>query len=182
MAWSYCERWNKMLGKPIDPLTEEEARSRHDLGKLYVAYSRRDDGTVSTAVEVRLENGFVGIWNFDTYQRPAWRRVLMRHGDRMFMEDGYLYEYGDSTKLVTLNQAERFFHRHVDTDGTGYTVERRKGSTTEERTEISLKDDRTLDHYWTTAPAFGEYDEVTLAGIDPEELEQALRDSGLENS
>jgi len=181
MTWSYCERWNKMLAKPIAPLSEDAARARHERGELYTAFPTKEDGTVSIAVEVRLENGFVGIWDFDRHRRPSWRRILLQHGDRMFMEDATLYDYGDSTKLLTLNQAERIVHRHVEPDGTGFETRRRKGDPMVERTEISLKDGHSLDHYWTPIPVFGEYDAVTMADIDPNELEEALREHEQKN-
>jgi hypothetical protein len=170
-----------MLAKPIDPLTEEEAKSRHDQGKLYTAFSRRADGSVSVVLEVRLENDFVGIWDLDQYQRPQMRRVLARYGDRMFLHDYYSYGYGDSTELLTVDEAEHFLHRRIDPDGDGYTVERRKGSE-ETRSEISLKQGHTLDHYWTPVPAFGDYHQTCLVGIDPNELEQVLRDAGYEDA
>ena len=176
MSWSYCERWNKKLAEPIAPLTEDEARARHGRGELYTAFSTREDGAVSLVVEVRLENGFVGIWDLDEYQRPRWRRVLLQHGDRMFMEDGILYDYGDSKKLLTISQADRILHRHVEPDGNGWETRHRKGGSTAERAEISLKEGRSLEHYWTPVPAFGAYDAVTMAGIDPNELEEALRE------
>jgi hypothetical protein len=176
MSWSYCERWSKKLAEPMDPLTEDEARARHANGELYTAFSAGDEGAVSVVLEVRLENGFVGIWDLDRCRRPRWRRVLLRHGDRLFMEDGILYDYSDSDKLLTVSQADRILHRHVEPDGTGWQTRRRKGDSTVERAEISLKAGRVLQHYWTPIPEFGEYDAVTVAGIDPGELEQALRE------
>ena len=99
MAWNYCDRWNVMLGKPIDPLTEDEARSRHEQGTLYTAYSLRDDGTIVTAVEVRLENGYVGVLDFDQYQRLWWHRSLTRIGDRMFLEDAASFIERESSAI-----------------------------------------------------------------------------------
>ena len=182
MAWEYCVRWNMLRATPIDPLTEDEARARHRSGALYTAYSRNDDGAVSMAVEVRLENGFVGVWDFDRYRRPCWYRVLKQRDGRMFMGDTFLYEYGDSVEYLAMDRAEQVLHRHVEPDGNGFTIERRKGDPIGERTEISLKEGEALDYYWIQVPAFGEYDEASLVGIDPSEIEQALREAGYEGA
>lgn len=168
MTWQYAWQWNDLLDEPMDPLTEDEARARHESGELYTAYSLYEDGAISTAVEVRLENGYVGVLDFDRYSRLVWDRTLDQRGDRMFMEDAYSYDYGDSAEHLLRNQSQEFFHRHLEPDGTGYERRHVKGDPMEERTGISLKEGATLDHYWVPVPGFGDYDEVCLAGIDRE--------------
>lgn len=175
MTWQYAWQWNELLDEPMDPLTEDEARARHERGELYTAYRLGEDGTISTAVEVRLENGYVGVWDFDRCGRQVWHRVLDRRGERMFLQDGYSYDYGDSTEHLLVSQAAGFFHRHLEPDGTGYQRRRVPGDPQEERTAISLKEGAALDEYWTAVPEFGQYAEVCTAGIDRREAEAIIQ-------
>jgi hypothetical protein len=170
VTWQYAWQWNDVLNKPMDPLTEAEARARHERGELYTAYSMSENGTISVAVEVRFETGYVGVWDFDQLGRRFWHRSLARHGDRMFLSDSSIFDYGDSTKRLGRNQAERIFDRHLEPDGTGYERLRVKGDPLEQRTDISLKDGATLDEYWTAVPEYGEYGAVCAAGIDPRDV------------
>lgn len=181
MRWQYARQWNELLNEPIDPLTEELARTRHDKGEPYTAYALDDSGVISVVTEVRLGNGHVSVWDFDEYGRQVWRRILEQHGDEMFMKDAYSYDYGDSNDHLFTSQAERFLHRHVDPDGTGY--ERRSAEedpTEEERVAISLKAGATLDEYWVTVPEFGQYDDVCWVGIYRQEAEDVTREQDTE--
>lgn len=175
MTWQYAWQWNDTLSKPMDPLTEAEARERHENGELYTAWSVGRDGVISVAVEVRLETGYVGVWDFDPFGRRIWHRLLGRHGDRLFLSDSSIFEYGESTKRLRRSQAEKFFHRHVEPGGTGHERRRVKGDPMEERNDISLKAGESLDAYWTPVPEFGAYGELCLVGIDPRDLEDGTR-------
>ncbi len=166
MTWRYAWQWNDSLNKPMDPLTEAEARARHESGELYTAYSMGENNVISVAVEVRLETGYVGVWDFDRLGRRVWHRSLAQSGDRMFLSDSSIFDYGDSAKRLRRSQAERSFHRHLEPDGTGHERRRIKGDPMEQRTEISLKAGETLDEYWTAPPEFGEYGAVCATGVD----------------
>ena len=43
MELFYCSRWWIKKKKAVDILTEEEAKSRHDTGKVYTAVITSDD-------------------------------------------------------------------------------------------------------------------------------------------
>lgn len=60
MTIRYCVRWNKLTQGPIEPLTEEQARQRHDAGQLYTAVTERDDRPRQLVV-VNLELDYVGV-------------------------------------------------------------------------------------------------------------------------
>jgi hypothetical protein len=175
VTWLYAWQWNDILNRPMDPLTEAEARQRHKHGELYTAYSVNQEGAISIAVEVRLESGYVGVWDFDKLGRRIWHRSLDRRGDRLFLSDSSTFEYGESIKRLRRSQAKKFFHRHLEPDGTGYERRRVKGDPMEERVDISLNPQEALAEYWVPVPDFGQYQGVCLAGINPQDLDKATR-------
>jgi hypothetical protein len=170
MTWKYAWQWNEVLCEPLDPLTEDEAHQRHNRGELYTAYKLTEDGLPSIAVEVRLENDYVGIWDFDALGRQVWHRTLDRFGDRMFMINGTLYGYGDSTEYLLVSDAATMTSRHIQPDGSGRELRVTEDDPEGTESILSLKPGNTLNHYWTEVPEFGEYGAVMSAGIDPRDL------------
>lgn len=171
MNWQYALRWNDLLGDPMDLLTEEEARARHEKGELYTAYRLGGDGVMDAAVEVCLASGYVGVRHFDEQGRLDWSRTLSRRGSRMFMEDATWYDYGDTTGHMLPGQAEGFYHVHLEPDGTGYEHHRVAGEPVREQV-IFLKDDAALAEFWAPVPGFGEYTEACLAGVEHQRAEE----------
>ena len=174
MTWQYAWQWNEVLCEPLDPLTKDEARERHERGELYTAYKLTEDGLPSIAVEVRLGNGYVGVWDFDAVGRQVWHRTLDRIGDRMFMASGTLYGYGDSSEYLLVGDAVKMTSRHVQPDGSGREVRVTEDDPEGTESTLSLKPGNTLDHYWTAIPGFGDYGDVTAVGIAPDDMAAVL--------
>jgi hypothetical protein len=165
MPTVYCERWNEWLDKPIVPLTEEDARARHERGELYTVAYVPDGGSKAVgAVEVRLEVGFARIYVFDEHARVEQIRTFDRRGDRMFLEEVTDYEYPDTTERLRMDQASLVTEHEYNEDGTGKLSVHRAGTEYSDGWDLSLKPGQTMEGHWAPVPEFGAYDALGNAG------------------
>lgn len=173
--WRYAWQWDDLLREPVDPLTEEEARARHESGESYTAYHLDEDGVIDAAVEVRLGNGYVGIKSFDRYARLVCHQVLDQHGDGMFMRDASWYGYGDSTEHLVCDEAREFLHVSLKSDGAGREHrDAREGP--DAGWPASAAEGGSLDELWAPVPEFGDYMRVCLVGVDREHAAEVMRE------
>lgn len=70
MPLNYCERWDARNKAPAKPLSEAEARRRHDAGKPYSVLIGPGESDTRTVVAVRLETGYVGVTFLNEDQEP----------------------------------------------------------------------------------------------------------------
>jgi hypothetical protein len=82
---SFCERWNNKQKEPILPLSEDEARARHDSGELYTVVL--GDHETPTVVEVFLREGYVGVRWLEPHGKDAMRYAFRRIEDRLFLSE-----------------------------------------------------------------------------------------------
>jgi hypothetical protein len=162
----YCERWNKLLAKPIGPLTESEARARHGRGELYaVAYVPDGQTEAVGVIEVRLEVGYARIHLFDEHGRVEQIRTFDRRGERMFLEESTDYAYPESTERLRMDQASVVTEHAYNEDGTGRVTVHRPGTDYADGWDLSLKPGQSMDNHWVPVPDFGDYDALGRAGL-----------------
>ncbi|MFG2328678.1 hypothetical protein ACGFMM_03555 [Streptomyces sp. NPDC048604] len=153
MTWTYCEEWNELLESPMDPLTVEETRSRHDRGKLYTALLQPDEKqSPELRVEIRWETEYASVVFMDDHGRDELRYTFTVVDDKMFLKTIMLLEYGDTEErggYANPERTERFSYtpdgicdRTVDADG-DVTEESRWG------VDVS--------RHWEPIPEFGTY-------------------------
>ncbi len=165
MPTVYCERWNEWLDEPIGPLSEAEARARHERGELYtVAHVPDGRFMAAGAVEVRLEAGFARIYSFDEHARVEQIRTFDQRGDLMFLEEVTDYEYPQSTERLRVDQASVITEHEYNEDGTGRLSAHRADTDFSDGWDLSPKPGESMDGHWVPVPAFGEYDELGGAG------------------
>ncbi|MCM2426995.1 hypothetical protein [Streptomyces sp. RKAG337] len=167
MPTLYGERWNEWLDEPIEPLTEDEARARHERGELYtVAYIPEGRTKALGAVEVRLQVGHAAVYQFDEHARITQIRSFSKRGDRMFLEEVTDYEYPDGTERLRVDQASVMTEHTYNEDGTGRRTVYQLGAGEADGWDLSLKPGQTMENHWTAIPAFGDYDGLGRAGFD----------------
>lgn len=148
---TYAERWWQRKRKATGPLTEEEARRRHESGELYVAVLG-DPERPDAAVEVRLEAGFVGVRLLDDQGREYLTYLFGRDpaaSDDLFLEQATWREF-DGDEVV------RGDTYHFKKDGTA-VVERVDYATKEAET-AELRPD--VSSNWEPVPEFGQYESI----------------------
>ncbi|MEU1466887.1 hypothetical protein ABZ434_01465 [Streptomyces sp. NPDC005761] len=155
MNWTYSERWNKLLERPITPLTEKKARARHSSGQLYTAIPAPDGQHSPTLrVEIRWETEYAGVIFMDHYGRDELRYSFSLINGLLFLDGARRYEYGDSQ--VRGGYADATYTESYDFTPDG--VAHRTIESGEESSKESREIDVTLN--WERIPEFGEYDSL----------------------
>ena len=162
MRWTYCDRWNDLMEEPIDPLKESEARRRHETGDLYTVVGEEDSKT-KLLVEVRLENGYVGVKFLDNLGRNELIFNFKNFDNRLFLRKVISYDYGESQERGGYADPvviETFTYKP---DGTM----RREINKTRQK-QIEVADYRSIDVHihWEPVPSFGNYESIARRDRD----------------
>jgi hypothetical protein len=151
---TYAERWNGHLGKAMRPLSEQDARRRHESGELYTVLLGDADAPFAV-LEVRLEADFVGVHFLDEQRRKYLDYLFGRPAAAR--ADGMLF----------LEQAT---HRVFDADGqplagtlyvfdpSGLVQVEEKDYAKREVERYKLEKD--LSANWEPIPEFGNYESI----------------------
>ncbi|GHE15307.1 hypothetical protein [Streptomyces alanosinicus] len=156
MIWTYCEQWNNLTETPMNPLTPEQARTRHASGHLYTTVAFPDEHSAATVrVEMRLETGYTSVVFMDEYGRDSLDYTFTVINGSLFLETATSYEYGDSEERGGYADAEHVESYEFTIDG----IIRR---TVEVDDEESKESRRGIDvaSNWESVPEFGAYDAV----------------------
>ncbi len=146
---TYCERWNDVLNQPFQPMSEAEARRRHETGQLY-SVLLGDPAAPQALVEVRLETGYVAVDFFDDRLR---RFVDYVYGER----DGRLFFKSTSERRWDRKGSLRAAQSYdFKPDGHVYVTKLDAVRNMEETYEQWA----TVDDNWEEIPAFGDYSGV----------------------
>jgi hypothetical protein len=145
---SYCERWNYARGRPLGPLTEEQARARHDAGELYTAVLG-DPERPDAIVEVRLDSGYVRVaWLDDRgLETMAYTFAGERKEGRLFLQEVRLAQHDDDREVMFVD-ATRF---HPDGRWTAAKTDLASGET------LTAEGTTDVEANWEPVPPFGDY-------------------------
>ncbi|MFL6073716.1 MAG: hypothetical protein ACJ73S_10010 [Mycobacteriales bacterium] len=92
MQVTYCRRWNFLRNRPIDPLTEQQARERDRKGELYTAAL---GVPTDPAVIVEVERPSIRVKFLDRFQRVSNSFDFRRYDDKMFLHHITNWAYPD---------------------------------------------------------------------------------------
>jgi hypothetical protein len=147
MAVSYCERWNRRTMGPIYPLSETEARARHEAGRLYTAVMSGEE--FPTLVEVYLLDGYVGVKFLESHGRPALAYVFRMQDDRLFLHQ---------VDVATVNEAGKVVAAETTVISPDGTVEiQRFDNVAGTMTSSGPATGTDVSHLWEDVPAFSDY-------------------------
>ncbi|MDQ3578992.1 MAG: hypothetical protein M3443_15655, partial [Actinomycetota bacterium] len=149
-----CEQWNGLLGKPLTPINENEARRRHETGELYTAVGN-GSGQERILVQVRLENGYVGIKFLDDRGRDELIYNFRVTDEKLFLRKIIAYTYdelGANERVPLIVESITY-----KPDGTcrNKVDDLRVDHVTE--TDYDMVD---VDVHWEPIPSFGDYDSI----------------------
>jgi len=163
MQVSYCRRWNFLLDRPIDPLTEEGARAADAAGELYTVVLGDPTGP-EKIIEVVWEDNHVGVVFFDRLQRQSLHYSFTRVDDKtMFLHAITNWQYPDDT-AKTIDESSWIEHIEYHQDG---IVEHEVRD--EQAGEIHTKKvrDVKLDINWEPVPTFGDWESIARHDRQP---------------
>jgi hypothetical protein len=148
---SYCERWNNKQNKPIFPLSQDDARGRHDSGELYTAVL--GDHETPTVVEVFLKEGYVGVRWLEPHGKDAMRYAFRRIEDRLFLSEVAINIVSAEGKVVGVESTLIKPAGTVEVsliDNVNRTVKAAEPTTSND-----------LAAMWEDIPQFGDYASIT---------------------
>jgi hypothetical protein len=148
---TYCERWNTKQKQPIFPMSQDEARARHDNRELYTAVL--GDPETPTLVEVFLKEGYVGVRWLESHGKDALRYAFRLTDGRLFLSEVSLNTVSAEGKVV---EAESTL---IKPDGTvEVSVFDNVNRTVKAGTPTSGND---VSAMWEDIPAFGDYESIS---------------------
>jgi hypothetical protein len=155
---TYARRWNLVLGKPLDPVSEQEARRLDEAGDFYLVVF--DGGYV----QVNWAERALAVYFLDERTRPWLCYTFVRlDEDRMFMESVLRWEYPDETARAmtgaTLTEELRYRQDGV--------VEREVRDDVAREVRRQTITDVSVDINWEPVPRFGEWDSVVRQDREP---------------
>lgn len=170
MRITYCRRWNEILGKPIQPLTEAQARQR-DRAKQWYTVVLGDIANPDCYLEVAWENDHVGVWFLDDHGRQVLHYSFRRVDEnRMFLRSITRWEYPEGAPRG-LDEATFIEEFTYEQDG---TVRREVDDARANEISAEHYSDVPLDINWEPVPKFGDYRSVTRLDRETEVVSQGL--------
>jgi hypothetical protein len=150
---TYAERWLDRRPDDVENLDEDEARSRHEKGKLYTAILG-DPSEPRAYVDVRLERNFVGVHFLDeegrNYVTYLFGKPKGQDKDQLFLEQATWRVFGENDQVL---RGETYFFKpdgKIVLDVTDFVSrESQKGEKTDD-----------VSGNWEPVPEFGEYDSI----------------------
>lgn len=164
MIYSYAEKWSRSYKEALKPLTEEQARQRHEAGSLYTVLLG-EKNRPHTIIETR--DHYFGVEFMDEQLRPHSVYQFKRQPDgRLFMVMAVFREFqGDSTKLQQAHRLSFEPDGHVRSFETDYVNNPNEETVVEKYIDVSLN--------WEPYPAFGDYASIARFDRDKPAAEQA---------
>lgn len=166
-AITYCERWNDLLHAPINVISVNEARRRHDAGGVY-SVTLGDPTHPDAFIEANWALNYLGVWFFDEKCRRVLRYGFRRVSDeQMFMTELRVWEYPPEAG-GSLNEANIIETVRYGQDGIVRHREKDKLAG-----EVRTKDIRNVpvDINWEKVPEFGHWESVARYDREPPSTE-----------
>lgn len=146
MIYNYAEKWSRSHKEALRPLTEAQARGRHENGELYTALL--GDAKHPQAI-IETRDHYFGIEFFDEQLRAHTTYQFKRQPDgRLFMVMAVFRQFAPDMKGAAFGQS-----LHFETDGRVLSIEEDFRTRTEQRVEKHM--DVSLN--WEPYPVFGDY-------------------------
>jgi hypothetical protein len=155
---TYCRRWNFLRNRPIDPLTEQQARERDQKGELYTAVLGDPAGP---EVIVEVERPAVRVDFFDRFQRQSNLYDFRLHDDgTMFLYHITNWTYPDE-EFRRIDQSSMIKSANFDPPDLAHMEIRDYEAGESKETSYREVD---LSGHWEPVPEFGDW--LSIARYD----------------
>lgn len=168
MSTSYCEGWFRARKVATKPLTEDQARKRHETkGALYTVLLG-DPARPHTFVEIVSDDSIQVEFLDDQLRSHSAYQFVIQPDGRLFMVMAVFREFSAEVKGAVFGQS-----LHFKPDGHVLSIEEDFRTNVETRVEKYM--DVSLN--WEPYPAFGDYASIARFDRDkpPEEHVVAMR-------
>lgn len=154
----YCFKWNYADNEPGVPLTEAEARAKHDAGEEFTAVMPPQRGTRSPVLVTPVwKSGVVAVTFLDDPGRKATEYTFMKRDDRLFLVGVDLWTYPTDEPGLRLSAATVYESISNHEDGTVKRIIKDKVKQEKETIEYT---DVAMDSHWEPIPGFGDYESI----------------------
>lgn len=156
---SYCIRWNPVLKKAMDPITEKEAAERNRRGVEYTVLTPSGEGRWPIIIEVMWKNAHAEVKFLDYLGREEVSYMFQKETNKsLFLRTQYYWDYeSEDPDLFTFN-AVVINEIHASPDGYLRHVVIDKKSNTKETTEYREVPNQ---KNWEAVPEFGHWDSIS---------------------
>jgi hypothetical protein len=153
---NYCFKWNYADNAPGEPLTEAEARVKHEAGEEYSAVMPPRSGAQSpTLVTPVWKTGVVVVTFLDNPGRKATEYTFMKKTEEsLFLARAHMWTYPNDEPGLRLADAISHETVHYREDGYVKRVIKNKVDRAQETIEYT---DVPIADNWEPIPAFGDY-------------------------
>ncbi|MFD3596236.1 hypothetical protein ACFWU5_26245 [Nocardia sp. NPDC058640] len=154
----YGWMWDFQSNMPIDELSEVEAQARDGRGQLYCVELGAEDLVESRRVlEVNWEQGYLGVWFFDSVGRQSTKYAFDRVSvTKLFLSEVVVYSYSDD-KYAEPPESESSTSIYFTQDGRLTEVTSSKEGAYSEVVEF---DNINVESNYETLPTFGDWRSV----------------------
>ncbi|PQO43872.1 hypothetical protein [Blastopirellula marina] len=145
MEIAFCEKWWGARKRPLNIISEEAARTRHEKRKPYVALLGGVDHP-RFVVDIAMEWATINFLDSQQRMYLSYNFIELEPG-KLFLKGAYYWEYekdSDAVKSCTI----------FNFDVSGQIVIAEAGETSEVR---EFETTASVDENWDEYPAFGDY-------------------------
>jgi len=166
MSYSYAEKWSRSYKEAIKPLTEAEARKRHEKkGALYTVLLG-DPARPSTIVEIVSQDSIQVEFYDETLRRLGYYQFVVQSNGQLFMVAAGFNEFDDNNRMPIWSR--RFSFKpdgRVMSFEVDHVKDPDKETVGEKTVDVSLN--------WEPYPAFGDYASIARFDRDKPAAKQA---------
>lgn len=161
--------WNSVLHRPLDEITQEEARRRDAVGRAFtVTFGSAEQPEVTLKV-MRGHGIFTVTW-LDEHLREALLYNYTRQDDgRLFLDEITTWTY-DRPDALAMSQAATIEELRWRPDG--YVDKVFQDSATPDRESLEQYRNVPVESHWEDEPAFGDWDGLLVWDRDAEGREE----------
>lgn len=157
MDIAYCEKWWLTRRKPVNVLSKDSARQRHENRQPYVALL---GGAEKPRFIVDLAGDWVSVDFLDSRQRKYLNYNFKEtQPGRLFLKSAHFWEYEDDSDLETSSKLFNF-------NENGHIVIAERTTDTEDVQELETT--APVEENWEPYPQFGEYGSLCKEQRAPE--------------
>jgi hypothetical protein len=166
MSYSYAEKWSRSYKEAIKPLTEAEARKRHEKkGALYTVLLG-DSARPSTIIEIVSLDSIQVEYYDESLRRVGYYQFVIQSNGQLFMVAAGFNQFDGDNRMPIWSRRLSFKpDGHVMSFEEDHVRDPGMETVVEKTVDVSLN--------WEPYPAFGDYASIARIDRDKPAAEQA---------
>jgi hypothetical protein len=157
MTYAYCRRWNMVLGSPIEPLDETQARQQYERVGSVTIQLLDPRGETICACEIATKGDSAKVLFLDELFRIATAYIFTKISDKLFLQRAVSYGYANDT-FKTIFDSDLIIIYKFDPHSTTVNVEER--NKLDGTVRRSKRDGYDPNENWEDIPSFGQWESL----------------------